>query len=356
MPATLSPGALADAPALIETVFPAQKVSFEAQRERKAGAGQTLTALGSYWKGRKPLILVRAIVLGSLLPPTDDAERDLEIFEKLMAFDEEGLARRALAANASSAKEIAARIELQDPWEYFKAKICSSGVTCGDIRWMTFPLDCDVEGITLRWKREVLATEGNWASIAPESTGAPRIVFFSIKGGVGRSTALAASAWAQAQAGQRVLVLDLDLESPGLSSALLPEERRPTYGIADWLVEDLVDNGDAVFEDMMATSTLAHDGEINVVPAHGRDPGEYIDGLAVTYQRKMWVSSKSFIARRVSAQIPVRAHRNHPALGNRRHTDHRDAATGREASVPSGTPRSRAPPPAARAAAHARWR
>lgn len=155
MKSLLSPLALQDTPALIETVFPAQKVSFEAQRERKAGAGQTLTALGSYWKGRKPLILVRAIVLGSLLPPTGDAEADLEIFEKLMAFDDEGLARRALAANAFSAKEIAARIELQHPWEYFKAKICSSGVTGGDIRWMTFPLDCDAEGITLRWKREV---------------------------------------------------------------------------------------------------------------------------------------------------------------------------------------------------------
>lgn len=155
MTLSLTSLALQDTPALIETVFPAQKVSFEAQRERKAGAGQTLTALGSYWKGRKPLILVRAIVLGSLLPPTGDAESDLEIFEKLMAFDDEGLARRALAANAFSAKEIAARIELQHPWEYFKAKICSSGVTGGDIRWMTFPLDCDTEGITLRWKREV---------------------------------------------------------------------------------------------------------------------------------------------------------------------------------------------------------
>lgn len=132
-----------------------------------------------------------------------------------------------------------------------------------------------------------LATEGNWASIAPESTGVPRIVFFSMKGGVGRSTALAASAWALAQAGQRVLVLDLDLESPGLSSALLPEERRPAYGIADWLVEDLVNNGDTVFEDMMATSTLSHDGEIYVVPAHGRDPGEYIAKLGRVWMPKI---------------------------------------------------------------------
>jgi putative DNA methylase len=112
---TLTPLALKDAPALIETVFPAQKVSFEAQKERKAGLGQTLTALGSYWKGRKPLILVRAVVLGSLLPPTDDAEADLALFEKLMAFDDEGLARRALAANAFSTGDCRRCIQLDEP-------------------------------------------------------------------------------------------------------------------------------------------------------------------------------------------------------------------------------------------------
>lgn len=132
-----------------------------------------------------------------------------------------------------------------------------------------------------------LATEGNWGEIAPLTTGAPRAVFFSIKGGVGRSTALAASAWALAQAGKRVLVLDLDLESPGLSSALLPNERRPAFGIADWLVEDLVNNGDAVFDDMTATSTLSHDGDIYVVPAHGRDAGEYVAKLGRVWMPKV---------------------------------------------------------------------
>jgi len=47
--------------------------------------------------------------------------------------------------------------------------------------------------------------------------------------------------------GKRVLVLDLDLESPGLSSSLLPPDRQPMYGITDWLIEDLVDNADIVF-------------------------------------------------------------------------------------------------------------
>lgn len=97
----LVPFSLKDAPALIERVFPAQKVGVEAQKERKAGSGQTLTALGSYWKGRKPLVLVRATVLASLLPATDDPEGDLEIFEMLMRMDHDGLCRREPKVTAS---------------------------------------------------------------------------------------------------------------------------------------------------------------------------------------------------------------------------------------------------------------
>jgi putative DNA methylase len=91
----LTPFSLRDASALIERVFPAQKIGVEAQKERKAGAGQTLTALGSYWKGRKPLVLVRACVLASLLPASDDPEADLEMFDALIAMDIQGLCRRS---------------------------------------------------------------------------------------------------------------------------------------------------------------------------------------------------------------------------------------------------------------------
>jgi putative DNA methylase len=149
--------ALKDAPALIEAVFPAQKVSFEAQRERKAGAGQTLTALGSYWKGRKPLILVRAIVLGSLLPQTDDPEKDLEIFEKLMAFDEGGLARRALENNAFKVDEIARSLTLDHPWKYFTYKIQAMGVTAGEVVRWRFPLDPASRGLQIRWRKDCSA-------------------------------------------------------------------------------------------------------------------------------------------------------------------------------------------------------
>ena len=151
----LTPLALKDAPALIEAVFPAQKVSFEAQRERKAGPGQTLTSLGSYWKGRKPLILVRAVILGTLLPQTGDTERDLQLFEKLIAFDDEGLARRAAANGALKPKDIALRIELENPWDYFKASLKRTNLTGGDIRSWRFPIDADAEGIGLAWRRDV---------------------------------------------------------------------------------------------------------------------------------------------------------------------------------------------------------
>lgn len=144
-----------------------------------------------------------------------------------------------------------------------------------------------VSEFTNVWLVDRLATEANWARIAPETKGVPRVVFFSIKGGVGRSTALAATAWRLAQEGKRVLVLDLDLESPGLSSSLLPKDRQPKFGITDWLIEDLVDNGDVVFESMVATSNLSHDGEIHVVPAHGADHGEYIAKLGRVWMPKL---------------------------------------------------------------------
>lgn len=150
----LVPFALKDAPALIETVFPAQKVSFEAQRERKAGAGQTLTALGSYWKGRKPLILVRAIILGSLLPATEDTEKDLELFESLMAFDNSGLGRRAVDQAALKPADIVKMITLKNPWDYFDFRIPDGNpLREQDVATWWFPLDVEEKDIRVSWKR-----------------------------------------------------------------------------------------------------------------------------------------------------------------------------------------------------------
>lgn len=106
---------------------------------------------------------------------------------------------------------------------------------------------------------------------APVSSPA-RLVFASIKGGVGRSTALCVLAVHLARHGKRVLTLDLDLEAPGLGNMLLLEETLPEFGLLDYLVEQhirpLEEN---FFTDLIAPSWLGGGkGRIDVIPALGR--------------------------------------------------------------------------------------
>jgi putative DNA methylase len=151
-------------PSLIERLLPAQKISAEAQKERKAGAGQTLTALGSYWKGRKPLILVKACVLGALLPVSDDAEADLAIFEKLMAIDDEAFLRRELRAGCLElVKRLHPRGEMSadDAERLFEVRVRE--VVEGKSVWVIKPFTIDsVESLgrgVLVWQKGVTESE-----------------------------------------------------------------------------------------------------------------------------------------------------------------------------------------------------
>lgn len=128
-------------------------------KERKANLGQTLTGLGSYWKGRKPLILVRSVVLGTLLPQTEDTEKDLEIFEMLMGFDIESLAKRALIQNDIKPAEIAARIQLHNPWDYFSHNVKVTDDSFNEIDTLQFPINSDALGLKLRWRRDIEENE-----------------------------------------------------------------------------------------------------------------------------------------------------------------------------------------------------
>lgn len=117
MSVPVTPFALKDAPALIERLLPVQKLSAESYKEQMAVQGKTLTALGSYWKGRKPLILNKACILGCLLPTTHDLARDLEIFEKLMAMDDESFAVRW--KRRPKPQEILAKLSIARVTDYF---------------------------------------------------------------------------------------------------------------------------------------------------------------------------------------------------------------------------------------------
>jgi CobQ/CobB/MinD/ParA nucleotide binding domain len=135
-------------------------------------------------------------------------------------------------------------------------------------------------------ERQVIEQDWLGKPLRQESAKGPkRAAFFGIKGGVGRSTALAVLAWRLAQSDKRVLVVDLDLESPGLSSTLLPDAAMPDYGIVDWLVEDAIGQADdALLADMVQSSPLVKDtgGEIRVVPSGGKK-GDYIAKLSRAY-------------------------------------------------------------------------
>lgn len=113
----------------------------------------------------------------------------------------------------------------------------------------------------------------------------PRFTFFGIKGGVGRSTALVLWGWRLAKQGKKVLALDLDLESPGMSTTVLPPTELPDYGIVDWFVEDGVGQAEYIESSMITSSPLTREleGELRVVPAYGRATGEYLPKLARCY-------------------------------------------------------------------------
>ena len=112
-----------------------------------------------------------------------------------------------------------------------------------------------------------------------------RIVFYGLKGGVGRSTALAMVAYGLAREGKRVLLLDFDLESPGLSGLLLPPARVAEFGLVDWFVEDAVGQGDSVLRNLVSSSPLAEttQGTIRVASAMGQGETAYLSKLARVY-------------------------------------------------------------------------
>jgi len=129
-----------------------------------------------------------------------------------------------------------------------------------------------------------------------------RIVFFGIKGGVGRSSALLASAYHLMTQGKTVLVLDADFESPGVSSTLLGEELTPDYGLMDWFALDSLRpqlrhnliEGRRLVERSGLQSLSINTGAVWVAPAYGQKTQDYVGKLGRLYQD---TSGKSYVER-----------------------------------------------------------
>ena len=125
-----------------------------------------------------------------------------------------------------------------------------------------------------------VALEPPWPG---DPEGPPIVSFYSYKGGVGRTTALAAVAANLARAGKRVAVVDLDLEAPGASAIAPPSSAPPpAVGVVDYLLERSLTADPLEFGEFCYTyddRAVLGDGEpVTVVPA-GRLDGSYLDKL-----------------------------------------------------------------------------
>lgn len=113
--------------------------------------------------------------------------------------------------------------------------------------------------------------------MCPNSEEPPVLIFYSFKGGVGRTTALAAFAVLRARAGERVAVIDADLDAPGIGTILAADEEGTTsrWGVVDYILEKELQEID--FKDYYHAcrrENITGTGEILIIPA-GRIDKDY---------------------------------------------------------------------------------
>lgn len=103
------------------------------------------------------------------------------------------------------------------------------------------------------------------------------VTFYSFKGGVGRTTALASTAWQLARDEKRVVVVDLDVEAPGIGSLLGAQAER---GLVDFLVDHAA-IGSTSLEGLLAPASAlgSEAGRVDVIGA-GRLDRAYFEKLA----------------------------------------------------------------------------
>lgn len=135
------------------------------------------------------------------------------------------------------------------------------------------------------WSEILMAPEPDEpARLEEESFSRPFVVtFYSFKGGVGRTTALGLVAGVLARK-RRVVMIDLDLEAPGLSLVFSPKSMQPgkeQYGVLDYLYQRYLtpELNIPLIDDCIHQVELQTRGELYLVTAGIYDEG-YIHRLA----------------------------------------------------------------------------
>lgn len=127
------------------------------------------------------------------------------------------------------------------------------------------------------WFLPIEKSRAAWSA----TEGPPILVFHSFKGGVGRTTALAAYAIALARRGERVAVIDFDLDAPGVGRLLDADGQGTTarWGVVDFLLESRDDLPLTDYLHTCARENVTGAGTIEVFPAGALDDA-YLTKLA----------------------------------------------------------------------------
>lgn len=115
------------------------------------------------------------------------------------------------------------------------------------------------------------------------------VSFYSFKGGVGRTTTMMMSAIGIARRGKKVVMLDFDLEAPGISS-FFPEEALSRYGILDFFLESNVYPEEINIDEYLYPvgeycNVNQFGGEIYILPAVGMAAQDDVDAYRKNLMR-----------------------------------------------------------------------
>lgn len=151
-----------------------------------------------------------------------------------------------------------------------------------------------------------------WTYEDAVENGEPKVVtFYSFKGGMGRTTALAAVALNLIRQGKNVIMVDTDIEAPGLATLFFDEELIDR-GVLDYLIEHnlmaTVNIRDYVLDVTDAALLDEQDGNLYLMPA-GKVDGSYLQKLArIDYQDNRENHLRDSVAamlKDIRAQYPV---------------------------------------------------
>lgn len=148
--------------------------------------------------------------------------------------------------------------------------------------------------------------------------------FYSFKGGVGRTLALVNVAVQLLRANKSVMIIDFDLEAPGVESHL-SEHAEPPPGIVDFILEYISQNKAPDIRDFVHQHEMKVDGEpkaVFVMPA-GRSGADYGNRLGSIDWKDLYRTKDGFILMEdLKAQIKERIAPDYLLIDSRTgHTD-----------------------------------